>query len=173
MRLVENLRKGMLIVTSVFDGAKEVEIKELLKFGDLSIFGQIRLYDGRIGEQFERSVIVGYMYMLKLNYLVDDKMYARFIGFYSLVIQQSLGGKVQFGGQRFGEMEVWALEVYGVVYILQEMFIVKFDDVNGRIKMYKNIVDGNYQMESGMLEFFNVLLKEIRSLGINIELEDE
>lgn len=171
--LVENLCKGMLIVILVFDGVKEVEIKELLKLGDLLIFGQIILFDGCMGEQFECLVIVGYMYMLKLNYLVDDKMYVCFIGFYSLVIQQLLGGKVQFGGQCFGEMEVWVLEVYGVVYILQEMFIVKFDDVNGCIKMYKNIVDGNYQMELGMLEFFNVLLKEICLLGINIELEDE
>ncbi|MGK3315468.1 hypothetical protein ACSLNM_23630, partial [Escherichia coli] len=135
--------------------------------------GQIRLYDGPTGEQFERPVTVGYMYMLKLNHLVDDKMHARSTGSYSLVTQQPLGGKSQFGGQRFGEMEVWALEAYGAAYTLQEMLTVKSDDVNGRTKMYKNIVDGNHQMEPGMPESFNVLLKEIRSLGINIELEDE
>ncbi|MEQ5072239.1 DNA-directed RNA polymerase subunit beta, partial [Providencia rettgeri] len=131
------------------------------------------LFDGRTGEQFERQVTVGYMYMLKLNHLVDDKMHARSTGSYSLVTQQPLGGKAQFGGQRFGEMEVWALEAYGAAYTLQEMLTVKSDDVNGRTKMYKNIVDGNHQMEPGMPESFNVLLKEIRSLGINIELEDE
>ena len=173
MRLAENLRKGMPIATPVFDGAKEAEIKELLKLGDLPTSGQIRLYDGRTGEQFERPVTVGYMYMLKLNHLVDDKMHARSTGSYSLVTQQPLGGKAQFGGQRFGEMEVWALEAYGAAYTLQEMLTVKSDDVNGRTKMYKNIVDGNHQMEPGMPESFNVLLKEIRSLGINIELEDE
>ena len=168
MRLAENLRKGMPIATPVFDGAKEAEIKELLKLGDLPTSGQIRLYDGRTGEQFERPVTVGYMYMLKLNHLVDDKMHARSTGSYSLVTQQPLGGKAQFGGQRFGEMEA-----YGAAYTLQEMLTVKSDDVNGRTKMYKNIVDGNHQMEPGMPESFNVLLKEIRSLGINIELEDE
>nr|prf polymerase beta,RNA [Escherichia coli] len=173
MRLAENLRKGMPIATPVFDGAKEAEIKELLKLGDLPTSGQIRLYDGRTGEQFERPVTVGYMYMLKLNHLVDDKMHARSTGSYSLVTQQPLGGKAQFGGQRFGEMEVWALEAYGAAYTLQEMLTVKSDDVNGRTKMYKNIVDGNHQMEPGMPESFNVLLKEIRSLGINIELEDQ
>ena len=165
MRLAENLRKGMPIATPVFDGAKEAEIKELLKLGDLPTSGQIRLYDGRTGEQFERPVTVGYMYMLKLNHLVDDKMHARSTGSYSLVTQQPLGGKAQFGGQRFGEMEVWALEAYGAAYTLQEMLTVKSDDVNGRTKMYKNIVDGNHQMEPGMPESFNVLLKEIRSSG--------
>ena len=167
------LRKGMPIATPVFDGAKEAEIKELLQLGDLPTSGQITLFDGRTGEQFERPVTVGYMYMLKLNHLVDDKMHARSTGSYSLVTQQPLGGKAQFGGQRFGEMEVWALEAYGAAYTLQEMLTVKSDDVNGRTKMYKNIVDGNHQMEPGMPESFNVLLKEIRSLGINIELEDE
>ena len=173
LRLAENLRKGMPIATPVFDGAKEAEIKELLQLGGLPTSGQITLFDGRTGEQFERPVTVGYMYMLKLNHLVDDKMHARSTGSYSLVTQQPLGGKAQFGGQRFGEMEVWALEAYGAAYTLQEMLTVKSDDVNGRTKMYKNIVDGNHQMEPGMPESFNVLLKEIRSLGINIELEDE
>jgi DNA-directed RNA polymerase subunit beta len=173
LRLAENLKKGMPIATPVFDGAKESEIKELLQLGGLPSSGQIALFDGRTGEQFERQVTVGYMYMLKLNHLVDDKMHARSTGSYSLVTQQPLGGKAQFGGQRFGEMEVWALEAYGAAYTLQEMLTVKSDDVNGRTKMYKNIVDGNHQMEPGMPESFNVLLKEIRSLGINIELEDE
>ena len=131
------------------------------------------LYDGRTGERFERQVTVGYMYMLKLNHLVDDKMHARSTGPYSLVTQQPLGGKAQFGGQRFGEMEVWALEAYGAAYTLQEMLTVKSDDVNGRTQMYKNIVDGNHQMDAGMPESFNVLVKEIRSLGINMELEQD
>ena len=135
--------------------------------------GQTYLYDGRTGERFERQVTVGYMYMLKLNHLVDDKMHARSTGPYSLVTQQPLGGKAQFGGQRFGEMEVWALEAYGAAYTLQEMLTVKSDDVNGRTKMYKNIVDGNHEMEAGMPESFNVLVKEIRSLGINMELEQD
>ncbi|VFS62295.1 DNA-directed RNA polymerase subunit beta [Leminorella grimontii] len=173
LTLAENLRKGMPIATPVFDGAKEKEIKELLTLGGLPTSGQITLFDGRTGEKFERPVTVGYMYMLKLNHLVDDKMHARSTSSYSLVTQQPLGGKAQFGGQRFGEMEVWALEAYGAAYTLQEMLTVKSDDVNGRTKMYKNIVDGNHQMEPGMPESFNVLLKEIRSLGINIELEEE
>ena len=173
LRLAENLRKGMPIATPVFDGAKEAEIKELLQLGGLPTSGQITLFDGRTGEQFERPVTVGYMYMLKLNHLVDDKMHARSTGSYSLVTQQPLGGKAQFGGQRFGEMEVWALEAYGAAYTLQEMLTVKSDDVNGRTKMYKNIVDGDHRMEPGMPESFNVLLKEIRSLGINIELDEE
>lgn len=173
LRLAHNLKKGMPIATPVFDGAKEKEIKELLTLAELPTSGQITLYDGRTGEKFERKVTVGYMYMLKLNHLVDDKMHARSTGSYSLVTQQPLGGKAQFGGQRFGEMEVWALEAYGAAYTLQEMLTVKSDDVNGRTKMYKNIVDGNHQMEPGMPESFNVLLKEIRSLGINIELEND
>nr|WP_255555815.1 DNA-directed RNA polymerase subunit beta [Sodalis sp. CWE] len=169
--LASNLKKGMPIATPVFDGATEKEIKDLLQFSGLPISGQIVLFDGRTGEKFERPVTVGYMYMLKLNHLVDDKMHARSTGSYSLVTQQPLGGKAQFGGQRFGEMEVWALEAYGAAYTLQEMLTVKSDDVSGRTKMYKNIVDGNHTMEPGMPESFNVLLKEIRSLGINIDLE--
>ena len=173
LTLVENLRGGLPVATPVFDGATEKEIKGLLKLADLPESGQLTLFDGRTGDAFERPVTVGYMYMLKLNHLVDDKMHARSTGSYSLVTQQPLGGKAQFGGQRFGEMEVWALEAYGAAYTLQEMLTVKSDDVNGRTKMYKNIVDGNHNMEPGMPESFNVLLKEIRSLGINIELEDE
>ncbi|MER2492698.1 DNA-directed RNA polymerase subunit beta [Catenovulum sediminis] len=172
-RLAEHLKAGLPIATPVFDGAKEPEIKELLTLAGLPDDGQIQLIDGRTGNPFERKVTVGYMYMLKLNHLVDDKMHARSTGSYSLVTQQPLGGKAQFGGQRFGEMEVWALEAYGASYTLQEMLTVKSDDVNGRTKMYKNIVDGNHKMEPGMPESFNVLLKEIRSLGINIELEEE
>jgi DNA-directed RNA polymerase subunit beta len=171
--LANNLRKGVPTATPVFDGAAESEIKHLLRLADLPESGQTTLYDGRTGEKFERPVTVGYMYMLKLNHLVDDKMHARSTGPYSLVTQQPLGGKAQFGGQRFGEMEVWALEAYGAAYTLQEMLTVKSDDVNGRTKMYKNIVDGNHQMDAGMPESFNVLVKEIRSLGINIELEQD
>ncbi|QCI23083.1 DNA-directed RNA polymerase subunit beta [Buchnera aphidicola] len=173
LSLAKNFKNGMPIATPVFDGARESEIKELLKLAELPSSGQITLFDGRTGEKFERPVTVGYMYMLKLNHLVDDKMHSRSTGSYSLVTQQPLGGKAQFGGQRFGEMEVWALEAYGAAYTLQEMLTVKSDDVNGRTKMYKNIVDGNYKMEPGMPESFNVLLKEIRSLGINIELESD
>ncbi len=171
--LANNLRKGVPMATPVFDGAQEEEIKALLALADLPESGQMTLYDGRSGDQFERPVTVGYMYMLKLNHLVDDKMHARSTGSYSLVTQQPLGGKAQFGGQRFGEMEVWALEAYGAAYTLQEMLTVKSDDVNGRTKMYKNIVDGDHSMEPGMPESFNVLVKEIRSLAINIELENE
>ena len=169
--LAGNLRKGVPMATPVFDGAAEEEIKHMLALADLPLSGQTTLYDGRTGEKFSRPVTVGYMYMLKLNHLVDDKMHARSTGPYSLVTQQPLGGKAQFGGQRFGEMEVWALEAYGASYTLQEMLTVKSDDVNGRTKMYKNIVDGNHQMDAGMPESFNVLVKEIRSLGINMELE--
>ena len=161
------------MATPVFDGAPEVEIKRLLELANLPTTGQTTLYNGRTGDAFDRPVTVGYMYMLKLNHLVDDKMHARSTGPYSLVTQQPLGGKAQFGGQRFGEMEVWALEAYGASYTLQEMLTVKSDDVTGRTRMYKNIVDGNHQMEPGMPESFNVLVKEIRSLGINIELERE
>ncbi|UTW44852.1 DNA-directed RNA polymerase subunit beta [bacterium SCSIO 12696] len=173
MELANNLRGGVPMATQAFDGAKESEVKELLKLADLPESGQMTLFDGRTGDAFERPVTVGYMYMLKLNHLVDDKMHARSTGSYSLVTQQPLGGKAQFGGQRFGEMEVWALEAYGAAYTLQEMLTVKSDDVNGRTKMYKNIVDGDHRMEPGMPESFNVLVKEIRSLGINIELESE
>ena len=171
--LASNLTEGLPIATPVFDGAKESEIKELLKLADLPESGQLTLFDGRTGRQFERPVTVGYMYMIKLNHLVDDKMHARSTGSYSLVTQQPLGGKAQFGGQRFGEMEVWALEAYGASYTLQEMLTVKSDDVPGRTKMYKNIVDGNYEMDANIPESFNVLTKEIRSLGINLELDSE
>lgn len=171
--LAHNLRKGVPVSTPVFDGATETEIKTLLRLADLPESGQATLYDGRTGEAFDRPVTVGYMYMLKLNHLVDDKMHARSTGSYSLVTQQPLGGKAQFGGQRFGEMEVWALEAYGASYTLQEMLTVKSDDVGGRTKMYKNIVESNHRMEAGMPESFNVLLKEIRSLGINMELEND
>jgi len=173
LELAGNLVNGVPIATPVFDGATETEIKMLLELADLSESGQSRLNDGRTGEPFDREVTVGYMYMLKLNHLVDDKMHARSTGPYSLVTQQPLGGKAQFGGQRFGEMEVWALEAYGAAYTLQEMLTVKSDDVQGRTKMYKNIVDGEHEMDAGMPESFNVLVKEIRSLGINIELETE
>jgi DNA-directed RNA polymerase subunit beta len=171
--LASNLTDGLPIATPVFDGAKESEIKELLRLADLPESGQLTLFDGRTGRQFERPVTVGYMYMIKLNHLVDDKMHARSTGSYSLVTQQPLGGKAQFGGQRFGEMEVWALEAYGASYTLQEMLTVKSDDVPGRTKMYKNIVDGNYEMDANIPESFNVLTKEIRSLGINLELDSE
>ncbi|MDG6856210.1 DNA-directed RNA polymerase subunit beta [Glaesserella parasuis] len=172
MRLAQNLRKGLPLATPVFDGAHESEIKGLLELGGLPTSGQITLYDGRTGERFERPVTVGYMYMLKLNHLVDDKMHARSTGSYSLVTQQPLGGKAQFGGQRFGEMEVWALEAYGAAYTLQEMLTVKSDDVNGRTKMYKNIVDGTHYMEPGIPESFNVITKEIRALAIDMELDE-
>lgn len=173
MELAGNLREGVPMATSVFDGAAEDEIKALLRLADMPDSGQMTLYDGRSGDKFQRPVTVGYMYILKLNHLVDDKMHARSTGSYSLVTQQPLGGKAQFGGQRFGEMEVWALEAYGAAYTLQEMLTVKSDDVNGRTKMYKNIVDGDHRMEPGMPESFNVLVKEIRSLGIDIELEQD
>ncbi|MCH8553274.1 MAG: DNA-directed RNA polymerase subunit beta [Natronospirillum sp.] len=173
LELAGNLRGGLPISTPVFDGAQEPEIKKLLELAGLPSSGQIQLWDGRTGEAFERETTVGYMYMLKLNHLIDDKMHARSTGSYSLVTQQPLGGKAQFGGQRFGEMEVWALEAYGAAHTLQEMLTVKSDDVNGRTKMYKNIVDGDHRMEPGMPESFNVLIKEIRSLGIDIELEHD
>jgi len=173
IELAGNLVNGVPTATPVFDGASEAEIKGLLKLADLSETGQTQLTDGRTGQEFERETTVGYMYMLKLNHLVDDKMHARSTGPYSLVTQQPLGGKAQFGGQRFGEMEVWALEAYGAAYTLQEMLTVKSDDVQGRTKMYKNIVDGEHEMDAGMPESFNVLVKEIRSLGINIELETD
>ncbi|SHG29619.1 DNA-directed RNA polymerase subunit beta [Microbulbifer donghaiensis] len=173
LAMAENLRRGVPMATPVFDGADESEIKQLLRLADVPDSGQITLHDGRTGDAFERPVTVGYMYMLKLNHLVDDKMHARSTGSYSLVTQQPLGGKAQFGGQRFGEMEVWALEAYGAAYTLQEMLTVKSDDVEGRTKMYKNIVDSDHRMEPGMPESFNVLVKEIRSLGMNFELEHD
>ncbi|ACL73411.1 DNA-directed RNA polymerase, beta subunit [Thioalkalivibrio sulfidiphilus HL-EbGr7] len=173
LKLCANLKKGVPMATPVFDGAEEEEIKAMLKLADLPESGQTTLFDGRTGESFDRPVTVGYMHMLKLNHLVDDKMHARSTGPYSLVTQQPLGGKAQFGGQRFGEMEVWALEAYGAAYTLQEMLTVKSDDVQGRNKMYKNIVDGDHRMEANIPESFNVLMKEIRSLAINIELEQD
>ncbi|AEG30891.1 DNA-directed RNA polymerase subunit beta [Thiomicrospira cyclica] len=173
IELARNLCKGVPMATPVFDGAGEGQIKALLRLADLPESGQMRLFDGRTGEEFDRPVTVGYMYMLKLNHLVDDKMHARSTGPYSLVTQQPLGGKAQFGGQRFGEMEVWALEAYGAAFTLQEMLTVKSDDLNGRTRMYKNIVDGNEYMEPGMPESFSVLRKEIRALGIDIELEQD
>lgn len=173
INMAGNLRKGVPMATPVFDGAEEVEINHMLELADLPVSGQTTLYNGRTGDAFDRPVTVGYMYVLKLNHLVDDKMHARSTGPYSLVTQQPLGGKAQFGGQRFGEMEVWALEAYGAAYTLQEMLTVKSDDVAGRNKMYKNIVDGDHRMEAGMPESFNVLLKEIRALAINIELDQD
>ena len=171
MELAGNLRGGVPMATPVFDGAAEKEIKDMLELAGIDESGQVTLFDGRTGESFDRQVTVGIMYMLKLNHLVDDKMHARSTGSYSLVTQQPLGGKAQFGGQRFGEMEVWALEAYGAAYTLQEMLTVKSDDVAGRTKMYKNIVDGDHRMEPGMPESFNVLVKEIRSLAIDMELD--
>ncbi|MEJ2481193.1 MAG: DNA-directed RNA polymerase subunit beta, partial [Acidihalobacter sp.] len=173
VRLASNLRAGVPLATPVFDGASEDDIRAMLRLADLPESGQTTLTDGRTGVAFERPVTVGYMHMLKLNHLVDDKMHARSTGPYSLVTQQPLGGKAQFGGQRFGEMEVWALEAYGAAYTLQEMLTVKSDDVAGRNKMYKNIVDGDHRMEANMPESFNVLMKEIRSLGLDVELEQD
>jgi len=169
--LAENLREGVPMATPVFDGAKESEVKAMLELADLPSSGQTQLFDGRTGEKFDRKTTLGYMYILKLNHLIEDKMHARSTGSYSLVTQQPLGGKAQFGGQRFGEMEVWALEAYGAAHTLQEMLTVKSDDVAGRTKVYKNLVDGNFEMETGVPESFNVLTKEIRSLGIDLELE--
>jgi len=169
--LAQNLASGVPFATPVFDGATEDEIKAMLELAGLPRSGQVVLHDGRTGEAFDRPVTVGYMHVLKLHHLVDDKMHARSTGPYSLVTQQPLGGKAQFGGQRFGEMEVWALEAYGAAYTLQEMLTVKSDDVNGRTKVYENIVKGEHKIEAGMPESFNVLVKEIRSLAIDIDLE--
>ena len=171
MEMAANLEAGVPFATPVFDGAKEEEIKEMLRLAGMPESGQMTLFDGRTGDQFERQVTVGYMHVLKLHHLVDDKMHARSTGPYSLVTQQPLGGKAQFGGQRFGEMEVWALEAYGASYVLQEMLTVKSDDVNGRTKVYENIVKGDHKIDAGMPESFNVLVKEIRSLAIDIDLE--
>jgi DNA-directed RNA polymerase subunit beta len=171
LRLADSLRGGVPFATPVFDGATEEEIKGMLDLAGLPRSGQVMLHDGRTGEAFDRLVTVGYMHVLKLHHLVDDKMHARSTGPYSLVTQQPLGGKAQFGGQRFGEMEVWALEAYGAAYTLQEMLTVKSDDVNGRTKVYENIVKGEHKIEAGMPESFNVLVKEIRSLAIDIDLE--
>jgi DNA-directed RNA polymerase subunit beta len=169
--LAKNLVEGVPFATPVFDGATEAEIKDMLELAGLPRSGQVTLYDGRTGAAFDRSVTVGYMHVLKLHHLVDDKMHARSTGPYSLVTQQPLGGKAQFGGQRFGEMEVWALEAYGAAYTLQEMLTVKSDDVNGRTKVYESIVKGDHKIDAGMPESFNVLVKEIRSLGMDIDLE--
>ena len=169
--LAGNLRNGVPMATPAFDGAKESEVKDMLELAGLPLSGQCKLFDGRTGEEFDRPVTLGYMYILKLNHLVEDKMHARSTGSYSLVTQQPLGGKAQFGGQRFGEMEVWALEAYGAAHTLQEMLTVKSDDVIGRTRIYKNLVDGNFEMDAGIPESFNVLTKEIRSLGIDLELE--
>ncbi|OYY80652.1 MAG: DNA-directed RNA polymerase subunit beta, partial [Hydrogenophilales bacterium 16-62-9] len=171
IELGRNLQKGVPFASPVFDGASEAEIRRMLVLAGLPEGGQVTLYDGRTGEAFDRQVTVGYKHVLKLHHLVDDKMHARSTGPYSLVTQQPLGGKAQFGGQRFGEMEVWALEAYGASYVLQEMLTVKSDDVNGRTKMYESIVKGEHKIEAGMPESFNVLVKEIRSLGIDIDLE--
>jgi DNA-directed RNA polymerase subunit beta len=171
VELSHNLRKGVPFASAVFDGAVEDEIKTMLELAGLPRTGQVRLIDGRSGETFDRPVTVGYMHMLKLHHLVDDKMHARSTGPYSLVTQQPLGGKAQFGGQRFGEMEVWALEAYGASYTLQEMLTVKSDDTAGRTKVYENIVKGEHKIEAGMPESFNVLVKEIRSLAIDIDLD--
>jgi len=172
IRLAETVRKGVPIATPVFDGAKEHDIETALDRAGLSHSGQVTLFDGRTGDSFDRKVTVGYIYMLKLHHLVDDKIHARSIGPYSLVTQQPLGGKAQFGGQRFGEMEVWALEAYGAAYTLQEMLTVKSDDVAGRTKVYEAIVRGDDTFEAGIPESFNVLVKEMRSLSLNVELVD-
>ena len=170
--LGQNLVRGVPIATPVFDGAREAEIIDMLTKAGLEESGQVTLYDGRTGDTFNRKVTVGYKYLLKLHHLVDDKIHARSIGPYSLVTQQPLGGKAQFGGQRFGEMEVWALEAYGAAYTLQEMLTVKSDDVSGRTKVYEAIVRGDDNFEAGIPESFNVLVKELRSLGLNVELMD-
>jgi DNA-directed RNA polymerase subunit beta len=169
--LAGNVRPGVPIATPVFDGAHEEDIVDMLEKAGVNVSGQVRLFDGRTGESFDRDVTVGYIYMLKLHHLVDDKIHARSIGPYSLVTQQPLGGKAQFGGQRFGEMEVWALEAYGAAYTLQEMLTVKSDDVSGRTKVYEAVVRGDDTFEAGIPESFNVLVKELHSLGLNVELK--
>jgi DNA-directed RNA polymerase subunit beta len=170
VELATNLTVAVPMATPVFDGAHEADINHELKKANLDTSGQVTLIDGRTGEPFDRKATVGYMYMLKLHHLVDDKIHARSVGPYSLVTQQPLGGKAQFGGQRFGEMEVWALEAYGASYTLQEMLTVKSDDVSGRTKVYESIVRGDDNFESGVPESFNVLMKELRSLGLNVAL---
>ena len=172
LELAKNLSRGVPIATPVFDGAHEGDIVEMLQDAGMEASGQVSLVDGRTGETFDRKVTVGNIYMMKLHHLVDDKIHARSIGPYSLVTQQPLGGKAQFGGQRFGEMEVWALEAYGAAYTLQEMLTVKSDDVSGRTKVYESIVRGDDNFEAGIPESFNVLVKELRSLGLNVELMD-
>jgi DNA-directed RNA polymerase subunit beta len=172
MEMCDNLKKGVPIATPVFDGARMADIEGMLTRAGLNTSGQVVLTDGRTGETFERKVTVGYIYMLKLHHLVDDKIHARSIGPYSLVTQQPLGGKAQFGGQRFGEMEVWALEAYGAAYTLQEMLTVKSDDVSGRTKVYEAIVREQDNFEAGIPESFNVLVKELKSLGLNVDLDN-
>ena len=172
IELATNTKKGVPFATPVFDGAKEADIEGWLKKAGHATSGQVTLFDGRTGDQFDRQVTVGYIYMLKLHHLVDDKIHARSIGPYSLVTQQPLGGKSQFGGQRFGEMECWALQAYGAAYSLQEMLTVKSDDVGGRSKVYESIVRGDHSFESGVPESFNVMVKELRSLGLNVELQE-
>jgi DNA-directed RNA polymerase subunit beta len=172
VELASNLTNGVPFASPVFDGAHEADIIEMLDKAGLDSSGQVTLIDGQTGEAFHRSVTVGYIYMLKLHHLVDDKIHARSIGPYSLVTQQPLGGKAQLGGQRFGEMEVWALEAYGAAYTLQEMLTVKSDDVSGRTKAYETIVRGDDNFEAGIPESFNVLVMELRSLGLNVELKD-
>jgi len=167
----QNLKRGIPMATPVFDGASEKDVRDMLKLADLDETGQVWLTDGRTGEVFDRKVTVGYIYMLKLHHLVDDKIHARSIGPYSLVTQQPLGGKAQFGGQRFGEMEVWALEAYGAAYTLQEMLTVKSDDVSGRTKVYESIIRGDDDFEAGIPESFNVLIKELKSLGLNVNMD--
>jgi DNA-directed RNA polymerase subunit beta len=173
VELASNLSRGVPFASPVFDGAHEADIVGMLDMAGLDKSGQVTLVDGRTGEAFDRKVTVGYIYMLKLHHLVDDKIHARSIGPYSLVTQQPLGGKAQFGGQRFGEMEVWALEAYGAAYTLQEILTVKSDDVAGRTKVYEAIVRGDDTFEAGIPESFNVLVKELRSLGLNVELNQE
>jgi DNA-directed RNA polymerase subunit beta len=171
VEMSNNLRGGVPFATPVFDGAEDKDIEDLLELAGLDKSGQVRLIDGRTGEYFDRNVTVGYIYIMKLHHLVDDKIHARSIGPYSLVTQQPLGGKAQFGGQRFGEMEVWALQAYGAAYTLQEMLTVKSDDVSGRTKVYESIVRGDQNFEVGVPESFNVLVKELKSLGLNVDLK--
>ena len=171
IKQASNLKRGVPMATPVFDGASETNVREMLHLADLDETGQVWLTDGRTGEVFDRKVTVGYIYMLKLHHLVDDKIHARSIGPYSLVTQQPLGGKAQFGGQRFGEMEVWALEAYGAAYTLQEMLTVKSDDVSGRTKVYESIIRGDDDFEAGIPESFNVLIKELKSLGLNVNMD--
>jgi len=171
LQQAQNLRRGVPMATPVFDGANEKNVREMLRLADLDETGQVWLTDGRTGEFFDRKVTVGFIYMLKLHHLVDDKIHARSIGPYSLVTQQPLGGKAQFGGQRFGEMEVWALEAYGAAYTLQEMLTVKSDDVSGRTKVYESIIRGDDDFEAGIPESFNVLIKELKSLGLNVNMD--
>ncbi|MEI6418786.1 MAG: DNA-directed RNA polymerase subunit beta, partial [Sphingomonadales bacterium] len=173
LELAKNLSGGVPMATPVFDGAKESDVSHMLELAGLDSSGQVELFDGRSGDAFDRKVTVGYIYMLKLHHLVDDKIHARSIGPYSLVTQQPLGGKAQFGGQRFGEMEVWALQAYGAAYTLQEMLTVKSDDVVGRTKVYEAIVRGDDTFEAGIPESFNVLVKEMRSLGLNVQLQSD